>query len=67
VQSLALISLAGIVVGPVAPKFLGFRTSRVGLTSLLRWPLLYCFICLGSLAYCLGRRRDQRPDGAAKE
>ena len=46
--ALALVSLAGIIVVPVALSFLGMSgQSGTGLLPLLRWPLLYVIILFG--------------------
>lgn len=46
--ALALVSLAGIIVVPVALSFLGVSgQSGTGLLTLLRWPLLYVIILFG--------------------
>jgi membrane protein len=58
---LALLSLAGIVLVPVALKFLGLAEgSWAGLLALLRWPLLYPVIVFG-LA-CLYRYGPSRTE-----
>jgi membrane protein len=58
---LALLSLAGIVLVPVALQFLGLAEgSWAGLLALLRWPLLYLVIVFG-LA-CLYRYGPSRTE-----
>ncbi len=58
---LALLSLTGIVLVPVALKFLGLAEgSWAGLLALLRWPLLYLVIVFG-LA-CLYRYGPSRTE-----